>query len=229
MYANDMKTWWQLADQGALGVRIPLDDKELLLMHGEPARRCHFLYSGAAEIFHVTAEGRSVVVKLVTAPTILGLPEIMAGESEYLAGIRIAGEAVTFAMKREPFLAVMESNREASLEAIRDISLAFTGAARQEPARLFDIEVVLAALLLAYADVFGEPHGDRVLIRLRRSQAELAEAVGASERQVQRVLQQWKGESLVAKESGTRVILRPDIVREIAGPLADGMVHRWRD
>jgi CRP/FNR family cyclic AMP-dependent transcriptional regulator len=224
-----MKTWQQLAEEGALGARTPSPDRELLLMHGEPARRCHFLYSGAAEIFHTTAEGRSAVVKLVTAPTLLGLPEIMAGESEYLAGIRMAGEAVTFAMEREPFFTIMESNRAASLEATRDISLAFTGAARQEPARLFDTEVVLAALLLAYADVFGEANGDRVLLTLKRSQAELAEAVGASERQVQRVLQQWKAESLVAKEGGRRVILRPDIVREIAGPLADGMVHRWRD
>ena len=89
--------------------------------------------------------------------------------------------------------------------------------------------MVLAALLLAYADVFGESDGDATLIRLKRSQAELAEAVGASERQVNRILLQWKNEGLVSKAKGLHSLLRPDIVAEIAGPLAGALVHRWRD
>ena len=109
-----------------------------------------------------------------------------------------------------------------------DIGIAFTGSARFEPSRLFSTDVLLATLLLSYADVFGSKTDNGARINLKRSQAKLAEAIGASERSVNRLLIQWKEQGLVTKASGHYEILKPAEMEALAGELAGTMVHRWR-
>lgn len=223
-----MKTWLRLAREGGLGVPRTLADHEIVVEEGDPARLAYFLAAGAAEIFHISEQGFSVVVKLVTAPTVLASPEVLVDEPVYRASIRAAGPATVHALSRGTFLGLL-TNPAVNLEATIDIALAFTGAARMEASRLHGTESLLATLLLAYADVFGRDDGDHRVIELRRSQSQLAEAIGVAERSVNRVITRWKAEEILAKARGLYVLKSVPRLEEIAADLGGCLVHRWRD
>jgi CRP-like cAMP-binding protein len=223
-----VKAWLRLAAGGAIGAPRVLEDRELVVVEGQPAESAYFLSAGAAEIFHVSSEGFSVVVKLVTAPTVLASPEVLVAEPVHRASIRAAGAATVYPMSRARFMGAM-AEQDANMEATIDIALAFTGAARMEAARLVESDSLLATLLLAYADVFGEQQGEECVISLRRSQSDLAEAIGVAERSVNRIMTRWKSEGWVGKRGGRYVVQNRGRLLELAGDLAGCIVHRWRD
>lgn len=121
------------------------------------------------------------------------------------------------------------------LRVLKDTARAFCGVARFEPAHLASLEQRLAALLLAYASVVGDgvdmngvdKAGDDNVSRLRvkRSQAALAEAVGATERGVHKVLTSLSERGLVERHEGRLRLLDVAALREIAAGLERGLVH----
>jgi CRP-like cAMP-binding protein len=224
-----MKTWAGLAQQGQLGARLSYADRRIVLHRGDEAAKVYLLADGAVEIFQETREGASVVVKVVTAPTLLASPEVMAGEPSYNASIRSLGRAAMYGLSREHYLQLVRTNVGAAYESIRDISIAFSGAARFEASRLFSSEALLANLLLTYAEVFGQPSAEGTRIVLKRSQADLASAIGAAERSVNRIFRQWKASRWVHKARGCYVLVDGGVLLHLAGELHGALLHRWRD
>lgn len=223
-----MKTWLRLAESGALGVSKVVPDRKAIATEGQPAQAAYFLSEGAAEIFHVSEQGFSVMVKLVTAPTVLASPEVLAGEPVYLASIRSAGTSTIHRLRRPQFLQRL-NEPNISLEATLDIVLAFLGAARMEVSRLHTTESLLATVLLAYAEVFGTKDSSGCVIGLRRSQSDLAEAIGVAERSVNRIMTRWSSDGVVSKRRGRYILQDIDRLHDFAGDLAGCLVHRWRE
>jgi CRP-like cAMP-binding protein len=206
-----------------------LADRHVVAREGEEIVGAWFLSEGAAEIFHTSRSGASVVVKVVTAPTILSAPEMVADRRTYCAGVRAAGRSSVYGMTPSLFRACC-AERDAYDEMVFDMALAFTGATLFEPSRLFETEAVLAALVLAYADVFGDRDAESgaVTIGLRRSQPDLADAIGAGDRSVNRILAAWRGEGLVDKRAGRYRLHDETALVDKAGELAGTLVHRVR-
>jgi CRP-like cAMP-binding protein len=222
-----METWRALAQSGALGKPLHLKDRALLFQRGDPARHAYLLFSGAYEVFQESDQGMSVVVKLVTPPTMPGTVEVIAEEPTYLESIRVAKEATLFRITARRYLELVATNPQAGYEALVDISQCFAGAARFEASRLHDTDVLLATLLSAYAEVFGRQVAGGVRVELKRSQAQLAGAIGCTERSVNRVFTQWKDQGLIAKLAGRYLLKDIATLHRTAGPLRGALVHRW--
>ncbi|MBK7861986.1 MAG: Crp/Fnr family transcriptional regulator [Archangiaceae bacterium] len=222
-----MQTWQQLAEAGAFGKALHLKDRAVLFERGDPARSVYLLYRGAYEVYQESDEGSSVVVKLVTGLTMPGSVELVAGEPTYLESIRVAREATMYRVPARDYLAVLSSRPRASYEAMVDIGRCFAGAAKFEASRLHNADVLLAALVLAYADVFGRKVAAGVRVELKRSQAQLAASIGCTERSVNRLLTGWREQEVLVKLAGRYLLKDPDALRRIAGPLCGALVHRW--
>jgi len=87
----------------------------------------------------------------------------------------------------------------------------------------------LAAVLCVYGDLFGVDTEFGRRIELRRSLVDLAGVVGASERQVQRLLAVWKERGLVDKLDARYVVQNRAALATIAGGFEAGWVHRAHD
>jgi CRP-like cAMP-binding protein len=224
-----MKRWRQLAAKGALGRPKQLRNGALLFTRGEPSTLAYFLAEGAHEVFQESEDGMSVVVKVVTPPSIPGSPEIVAEQPIYLETIRIARGATVYEMTRDEFLGILHEDPQAALECLCDISQCFMGAAGFEVSRLATSETVLAALFVAYADVFGHQIGKEILLDVRRSQLQLAGAAGCTERSVNKVLAQWKDSGWVTKKNARYWIRDLDALKHLSKGLGQALVHRWKD
>lgn len=222
-----MKAWQRAAGAGTLGAQSRAPDRTILFERGQPASMVYFLAEGCVEILQRSAEGMSTVVKLLVAPTLFGAIEALGREEEYLESVRVAGHAAYHAMPRAKFVSLVQSSSELSFACLVDTATAFCIAARMESARLHDTECLLANLICAYADIFGVASQRGLKIDIKRSQSDFAEAIGAGERSVNRILARWQAEGWVTKSQARYYLTRQEPLIQLAEPLQDSLIHRW--
>jgi hypothetical protein len=99
-------------------------------------------------------------------------------------------------------------------------------AARFEAGRLFEADVLLANLLIAYGDVFGVRSDQGLELRIKRSQTELAQAIGASERQVNRLISDWRQCKKLDKRAAKYILRDERYFADQAAPLRSSLIHR---
>lgn len=202
-------------------------DREFVFRFGEPATRVYFLRRGAVEIVHTADDGRAVLVKILVGPCLFGSIEVLGKVATYLESVRVLGTADAVAIEATAFGELLRSDGALAYECLVDVGTAFCVAAQLEPARLFSLEAQVAAVLLGYGQATGEqtPAG-AIRLGVKRSQEDLAAAIGASERSISRFLGDWKRDGLIDKRAGRTFLLDVPRLEEIAGPLRTGLVHR---
>jgi len=201
------------------------DHHTTIFEEGDVAANVFVLLEGVVEILRRLDNGRSLVVKLLVGPTLFGAIEPLGDEPAYLESVRALGTAKAVALDRVTFSRLVEADAALANETLRDTARAFCAAAKAEHGRLFELETLLARMLLAYAELFGTPNERGTLVSLKRTQVELADAVGASERQVQRLLKTWQDSGVLTREDGRLLLLDEEVLRSYAGPLGDSLVH----
>ncbi len=221
-----MDRWVALYRTGALGLPLHLKDREVVFRRGDEADACYFLRDGAVELLQSSEDGKAVLVKILVGPTLFGAIEPLGGEPLYLETVRVLEKANVVRLTRARFLQLVSEDAEASFECLKDVGKAFCVAAQLEPARLFPADAQLAAVLLAYADACGDPCDDGVHMRVKRTQEDLAQAIGGGERSVNRFLTEWKSRGLVSKRTARYLVHDLEGLRLIAGSLSFGLVHR---
>jgi hypothetical protein len=168
--------------------------------------------------------GGATVVKILKAPGFFGLTEPVAGERDYLVSTRALGPARYFAMAKRPLRQLLGENVDATVELLEYMSAAFCVTARFEASRLFPPEALLANLLLAYLDVAPEWYDGSWRIALKRTQADLANAIGASERLVNRRITEWQDGGVLEKKNARFTIHQRESLETIAGDLVGSLV-----
>lgn len=220
-----MKAWIRAADAGVLGPERCQGDRAVLFERSDPTVGTYVLREGFVELSQRSAEGASVVVKILVGPTLFGQIEVLGREAEYLENARVVGSATYHVLDNQEFESLVSTQAELAFECLVDLSRAFCVTARYEPARLFATETLLANLLVSYGMIMGQEVADGLRIELRRSQADLADAIGAGERSVNRILADWKSAGYVAKRGGRYLLRDVEFLRERAGELLGSLVH----
>jgi CRP-like cAMP-binding protein len=217
-----MQTWKALAGSGKLGTAKVLEDGAVVFTRGQPARCAYVLIDGVVELYQ-DLDDAQLVVRWLRGPSLFGIIEACGGASLYLESVRVCGHAILHEIETERLHKLLRQNPQAALECLADAANAFCRVAETESARLASTDRLLAAALLVYGELFGVPEEGGIRIELRRSQADLANVVGVSERQVHRLLKDWEG--IVDKERGRYVLRQPETLAKIAAGFEKGMVH----
>lgn len=226
--ARPLPAWHGLAAQGELGPLITHEDRAVLFLGHTPADHAYFLQSGYVELFHSTADGRAVVIKILSAPALFGVIEAVAREPLYLESVRVLASASVHKVSSARFLSLTSENAQLANECLYDMGAAFCTAARFEPSHLFELNVILANHLVAWAELFGRPAKDGTFIALNRSQADLANAAGATLRSVNRILADWRDAGIMLMRKGRFVITALPALQALAAPLRGSLIHRLR-
>jgi CRP-like cAMP-binding protein len=117
------------------------------------------------------------------------------------------------------FRRFLEADARAALALFRDVCTRFCVAARNERSVLFDVPARLAALLLAYADIFGKPCAGGTRIRFALSQQVLADGLGIAVRSVRRVMAKWQEQDLVVCSNGRYVLKNHQVLQDMSAGL----------
>lgn len=200
----------------------------MIARRGEPADTAWFHRAGLLEVFQTSADGRGYLARLLSAPTVICLKECVAGEADYMQTVRVLESAELVALPRARVLDVLERNPALCLSTLLEVARAFCGAAKLESNRLDSLESLLANVLLAYTDCCGEPWDRGIRMRVKRTQSDLAEAVGGNERSINRILTVWKRRGWVDKRDARYLVFDRDALASIVGSDTQALVHRGR-
>jgi CRP-like cAMP-binding protein len=218
--------WSELFQSGALGAALVHDDRDVIARRGDPAEAFWFHAEGLLEVFQPAADGRSYLARILVAPNVICLKECLAGEESYLQTVRTLERATLLRVEREAGLALLKAHPELALRTLVEVSRAFCGAARLEANRLHTTEGLLAQVLLGYVAACGEPWDGHMRMRVKRTQADLAECIGANERSINRTLTTWKSDGLIDKKDARYSVVDAARLRELVEPGTRALVHR---
>ncbi len=219
-------SWTGLFRAGALGPARRLDDREVLSRRGEPATTMWYQASGLLEVYQTSPDGRGYLARVLVAPTVLCLKECLAGEAGYMQTVSVLEAAEVVAIQRDRALEILAAHSALCLSTLVEVSRAFCGAARLEVNRLDSAERLLASVLLAYTEACGEPWDGGLRMRVKRTQTDLAGAIGANERSVNRALSAWKRRGLVDKRDARYLVLDRPALTALADPETLALIHR---
>jgi CRP-like cAMP-binding protein len=132
-------------------------------------------------------------------------------------------------ISRPEFLRLLRDSPQACLACLKNTATAFCMAARFEPAHMMTTEQKLANFVLSLFDLKGESSDRGERLGLKRSQSDLAVAIGASERSVSRILGAWQEEEILEKRQGRYHLLQRDRLTAAVGELRGSLVFRGED
>lgn len=221
-----MKRWAAFFDEGRFGLPRRLKDRDVVFSRGDSALHAYVLRRGAVEILQPADDGRCVLVKVLVGPCLFGVIEQLGCADVYLETVHALGSADVVSIEGAAFSAMLQTDAAISYECLVDVGTAFCVAARQESARLHSLEAQAASVLLAWGDATGEKTPAGIRLGVKRSQEDLAAAVGCSERSITRILADWKKRNIVDKSAGRMTLVDSEALGTQAGALRDSLVHR---
>lgn len=180
--------------------------KRTILKEGEAPNQAFCLLSGAVRVFHRSADGNEVTVKLFRAPALFGEMEVLAGRPfmEYVTTLEVSDILLVPAAVVVKLIKTQRSFAEAMAV---DLSLRLCIATHNERALAFcDVDTRLANLLVDYAELTGEPCEKGIRITVPLTGDSMARDLAVSRKSMVRALGKLEELQLATKEEGRYIV-----------------------
>jgi CRP/FNR family transcriptional regulator, cyclic AMP receptor protein len=180
---------------------------EPVFMKGDAGHAMMAVLSGRVRICSYSAEGREVVLNVISAGEVFGeIAMIDGGERTADAFAMEATELLV--LNRRDFLPVLARNPDVCMKLLELLCQRLRWTSEQiEDINFLDLRSRLAKRLIYLANHYGEPsgQGDRKTVRI--SQQLLANMVGASREAVNIQLAAWKEKGVISSRRGWITVL----------------------
>lgn len=196
-----------------------------LIREGEASDQVHVVLRGTVRIYHKAADGREVLVKLLRSPCLFGDLELLA-EVPMIKNVASVDEVSVAVIPGEEYLDLLGGSSAAMMEHLKQIAAAFCVAARHQRQVFASVEQRMANLVLSYADFYGEPDGDDLVITEKLSQQQIALSLGAVRRSVAKVLSEWTQKGLISRRDDRHVVHRMDKLEELAASIRGSLNYQ---
>lgn len=177
----------------------PLDlaPGECLIQRGERPDHVFLLREGVLRVFHGKEDGTQFTVKLLRGPLAVGVVEVVR-ESPWIASVEVLGRAEGLRIPAASVQEAMARDHRFSLDVMAELAEMFESTMQMTRVLGFDdCNTRLARILLDYAEQFGRPDGEAVVIRFALSRERLSREIGAARRSVDRGLEKLAHDQLV--------------------------------
>jgi len=197
---------------------------EKIVTAGEAIEHLHVLLDGAVRVYHQNPDGLEITVKLLRAPVVYGDIELFH-DLPFLECVGAIDEALIARIPRADYDELLDRHPAAMRAHLHHLSAAFCVSARNEQQLFASLDRRIANLLLAYAKVERDKggFGDRPAVRL--SQAAIAQSLGVVRRSVAGVLAGFAKDGVVRKRGESLVLERPEVLEQLAAPIADSLPY----
>jgi CRP-like cAMP-binding protein len=181
---------------------------EPILEIGEAPDRVVVVSEGVVRIFHVKEPGVEFTVKLLRGPAAVGLVEVVTGHT-WAASVEALVPSAGIVVPNWALRAELERDPQLARAILGDLSTLFEGTIRANHHLGFDdCETRLLRLLLEYADHFGRPSPEGLVIRFALSLERLAREVGVNRRSIDRAMAALHKARLVERTPKGWLLLR---------------------
>lgn len=191
----------------ATGRRLDLAPGQVAVREGQESGWVHLLVEGVLRAHYPgTRSRRSLTARLMGAPEVFGDLACLQG-SVYGSSVEALTHAVIISFPAKQYFAELLRDPATCMRQYRDLGRRFKAATQHELSTATGGSTErVGALILAYAEHFGRPTPEGLLVDLPLSQESIAEQTGCNRRTVVRVLDQYFV-SGVLRRRGRRLML----------------------
>ena len=178
----------------------------LLFVERQEARGVYVLCQGEVKLSISSAEGKTLILRIVRAGELLGLMAALAGQPYEVTAETIRPCQVAF-VRRDDFLRFLSRHPESSQHVVMQMGRQYRDACEQlrTVGLSASAQERLARLLLAWSeDSQQTKEGARIKVPLTHE--EIAEFIGTTRETVTRTLSDFKGRHLVTIQGSTMLI-----------------------
>lgn len=202
----------------AKAARIKLAEDELLFSAGDDGNGCYRVEKGLVKLSILSADGDERILDILGPGAVVGELSMIDGAPRSTAVYAVRDAELSF-VSRAAFIAFADRHPEiyrhvTSLLASRvremnDIAVAWS---------FLSLDGRVAYALLELAEACGEElAGDRLLIKQKVEQGDIAAMAGIARENASRILNKWAREKIVSRHSGYYCIEDRNTIERLAG------------
>lgn len=180
---------------------------------GDAGDSLFLVLSGYLKAVTSGAEGREMLLSVMGPGEVFGELSLLDGKPRSCSCVAL--EAAELAsIEREAILGILRTSPNLAIHLLEVVAQRLRSLSRRcESITTLDVSGRLARLVLNLADKHGEPAAVGVRVRVKLSQQELGDMVGATRESVNKLLGDWKQAGLLHQEEGRVVITNVDALR----------------
>ncbi len=200
-------------ERAALPLCLPAG--EALLTAGGAGEHVFFLTHGVVRVFHALSEDSQFTVQLLRAPSAFGVLEVLHG-LPWAVSVEALTPLEGLCVPADTFRAELSGDHGLTRGVLDEVASQFEGTLRASRALGFEgCEHRLFRVLLEYAEHFGRPCAEGLVIRYPLSRHRLALEIGAARRSVDRALAGLAADKLLSlSPKGWQVLHDPERLRD---------------
>lgn len=182
----------------------------VLFVEGEQPRGVFIICSGRAKLTTSSAEGKTLIVKIAEAGEVLGASAGILGTPYEVSAEMLEPSQVNF-IRREDFMAFLNSHPEACLHTAQQLSAKYHSAQREIRALGLSQSTSekLARLFLDWSDRTGETTAKGSRLKVLLTHEEIAQMIGTTRETVTRLLSDFKRKKIIEVKGSSMFLQVP--------------------
>ena len=193
---------------------VSFEAGDQLSREGDPADYW-LLCAGSTRVFYRSPLGSEVTVKLFSAPAAWAEMEVLT-HRPHMEDCAAVDRVVAVRVPAARFVLLLDADPRFCRNVLEDCAARFYIAAQSEKKLAFaSVEERIAHLILSYVRAFGVPVDGGTHIRVKLSQTDIANGIGAAQKSVTRALAQWQKAGWISKRGTSYVVHAPDKIEEM--------------
>lgn len=192
-------------------------EQSALFVEGQAPRGIYILCRGRVKLSVVSADGKTLILRIAQPGEILGLSASVLGRTHEMTAETLSPCQVNF-VKREDFLRFLRDDAEACFRVAEQLSHEYQQACREIGSLGFSrsAEGKLANLLLDWMSSGVNNNGAGTVIKLTLTHEEMSQMVGVSRETITRTLAKFKARKYIEIHGSTMTVRNTAALQEIA-------------
>lgn len=173
----------------------------MLATEGEPADRFGVVVAGRVRVFHLGADGRTVVLEAMERGESFAAVAVLAG-ARYPANVDAATPATVAWLEREALFDLLVAEPEVARTVISDLSVRLINLTNVVQTLSLDVPGRLARYLFQRSLAVGEATPEGLLVSLGMTKSELASSLGTVPETLSRALARLRDDGVLEVRAG---------------------------
>ncbi len=179
----------------------------VLFTEGQAPRGVFVICHGLAKLRISSADGRTIITKIVGPGELLGLSSLISGNAYKSTAETLEASQVSF-VRGDDLLGFIDTQRQGWKNAAR--ALAQECEANADHVRALELSrsatEKLAQLILSWCAAEGKPHESACRVRMLMTHEHVAQLIGTTRETVTRILKDFRQKNLIAVKGSTIIV-----------------------
>jgi CRP-like cAMP-binding protein len=196
---------------------LTLGRREELFHKGDEAAEVYVVISGTLKALTTSASGDDVVFSILGPGDVLGEIALLGGTPR-TATVAAVDPSELLIIDRRDFMAFLRSHPDVAIKLLDVLAQRIKRVSELVEDTLFlNLPLRLAKKLVAFAETYGKPDANGLLLDIKLSQEEWGDLVGSTRESVNKQFRAWSDDGTITVENGYIVIHRMLDLEKLAG------------